>query len=318
MTIAPVAASVKGEAVVQVDRLVKRFGTRVVLHDVGFEIRAGEVLGFIGPNGSGKTTTIRCIAGLMRMDAGSVRIQGHDVHADFERAIAEVGCLVENPEFYKYMSGLANLKQFARMYPDVDASRVERVVARVGLEKRIRSRVKTYSLGMRQRLGIAQAILHRPTVLLLDEPANGLDPEGIRDLRLLLRSLADEEGMAILVSSHLLSELEQLCDRVVVLRSGRVIGEGDMASMLAATGSVPCEVAFTVGSPAHALEVLGGARPGLARLEGETVVVTCLREEVPEKVAALVGAGIAVLAVIPSTASLEDRYLQMAGGGGVE
>ena len=312
------APPAKGEKVVEVRGLVKRFGARTILREVGFEVRAGEVLGFIGPNGSGKTTTIRCMAGLMRMDGGQVRILGHDVHKDFEKAIAQVGCLVENPELYKYMSGYANLLHFSRMYPDVSRERIREVVARVGLEKPIRNRVKTYSLGMRQRLGIAQAILHRPAVLLLDEPANGLDPEGIRDLRLLLRSLADQEGMAILISSHLLSELEQFCDRVVVIRSGLVIAEGEMESLLQSAVQSPVEVAFTVGSPERALEVLGGVQEGVVFLEGSVVVVRCLQEEVPEKVAALVGGGVAVLSVVPRSASLEDRYLQMAGGGGIE
>lgn len=308
----------RGGAVVQVEGLVKRFGTRTVLRDVGFEVRAGEVLGFIGPNGSGKTTTIRCMAGLMRMDGGHVRIQGHDVRRDFERAIAEVGCLVENPELYKYMSGLANLRHFARMHADVDASRIGEVVVRVGLEKRIRSKVKTYSLGMRQRLGIAQAILHRPSVLLLDEPANGLDPEGIRDLRVLLRSLADEEGMGILISSHLLSELEQFCDRVVVLRSGMVVGESTMEDLRRAADETGDEIAFTVGDPDRAVEVLGGPQEGAVQAFGNVVVVRCPRSEVPAKVAALVAAGVAVNAAVPRKVSLEERYLQMAGGGGID
>lgn len=312
------ARPVRGDTVVEVRGLTKRIGTRTILREIGFDIRAGEVLGFIGPNGSGKTTTIRCMAGLMRMDAGRVTIQGHDVHRDFERAMAHVGCMVENPELYKYMSGYANLRHFARMYPDVGLARVREVVERVGLGKRIRGKVKTYSLGMRQRLGIAQAILHRPAVLLLDEPANGLDPEGIRDLRLLLRTLADEEGMAILVSSHLLAELEQFCDRVVVIRSGVVVAEGRMDDLLRTSEEATVEVAFTVDDPERALALLAPATTGARLLPDGTLVAGCAATTVPGCVAALVGGGIAVSAVVPRTASLEDRYMQMTGGAGID
>ena len=162
----------------------------------------GDILGFIGPNGAGKTTTIKLILGLQNITSGKVYINGYDIEENFKKAIENVGTIVESPDLYMYMSGYENLKLVANLYKNVDKKRIDEIVKLVGLENRIKDKVSKYSLGMRQRLGIAQAILHRPKLLILDEPTNGLDPEGIKEVKVLLKKLAEQENMAILISSH--------------------------------------------------------------------------------------------------------------------
>jgi ABC-2 type transport system ATP-binding protein len=187
---------------------------------ISFELFPGEVFGFLGPNGAGKTTTIRMMVGLIGMSDGDVAINGHSIRTSFREAIRHVGAIIENPELYKHLTGMQNLKQFARMVGNIPQSRIDQIVHLVGLTARIHDKVKTYSLGMRQRLGFAQALLHKPAVLILDEPTNGLDPAGIREMRQLVRKLAAEEDIAVMVSSHLLAEMEQLCDRFGVVTEG--------------------------------------------------------------------------------------------------
>lgn len=210
------------DIVLEVKNIWKKIGHHVIVNDVSLNLYQGDILGFIGPNGAGKTTTIKLMLGLQFFNGGSVKINGHDIRNDFDRAIVNVGAIIENPDLYMYMSGYDNLKMAAKLY-GVSDERISEVVRLVGLEDRIHDKVKKYSLGMRQRLGIAQAILHSPKILILDEPMNGLDPEGIKDLKLLLQKLAREDRMAILISSHLLNELENLCNRVCILVKGRVI-----------------------------------------------------------------------------------------------
>ncbi|WP_010198084.1 ABC transporter ATP-binding protein, partial [Bacillus sp. m3-13] len=211
------------DVAVKLTNVCKDIGTKEIIKDVSFEVYKGEVFGFLGPNGAGKTTTIRMMVGLMSITSGDIHIDGASIKTDYEKAVRQVGAIVENPEMYKFLTGYQNLKQYARMMPGITAERLDEVIELVGLTGRIKEKVKTYSLGMRQRLGIAQALLHKPKVLILDEPTNGLDPAGIREIRDYLRSLAREEGMAIVVSSHLLSEMELMCDRVGIIQKGELI-----------------------------------------------------------------------------------------------
>ena len=214
-------------SVLKVDKLCKKIGKKARLRDVSFQINKGDILAFIGPNGAGKTTTIKCILGLQKINSGSISINGYDIKHDFVHAIAGVGSIVEEPDVYMYLSGFENLKLQARMYKHVVIDDIYRVVDLVGLESRIHDKVSKYSLGMRQRLGIAMALLHSPNLLVLDEPTNGLDPEGIKDLRVLLKRLA-KSGVAILISSHNLSELESFCNRVCIISDGKVIEEASI------------------------------------------------------------------------------------------
>src|SRR5262249_53056388 len=208
------------EVVLSAQNLTKRFGRREAVADVSFDVHAGEVFGFLGPNGAGKTTTIRMLVGLARPDRGTIRIRGLDLATHFEQALSHVGCIVESPDLYRYLTGRENLLHFARMLGRGAAGRIEELAALVVLSERLDDRVSTYSLGMRQRLGIAQALLGNPDILILDEPANGLDPAGIREIRRLVRRLAAQRGIAVFVSSHLLSEIRQMFDRVATLPPG--------------------------------------------------------------------------------------------------
>ncbi|MDI9497176.1 MAG: ABC transporter ATP-binding protein [Bacillota bacterium] len=203
--------------------LTKRFGKRIVVDELDLDVRAGEILGFLGPNGAGKTTTIKMILGFLFEDAGTITIDGHDLRRDYERALSSVGGIVENPEMYVQLTGRQNLELYARLHGVRDRARIDEVIRLVGMEQRINEKVRKYSLGMKQRTGLALAIVHRPRLLILDEPTNGLDPAGIRHLRDILKRLAHEEGVAILVSSHLLSEMQLMCDRVAIIDQGRLI-----------------------------------------------------------------------------------------------
>lgn len=202
--------------------LCKSFGKKQILKDVSFEIDEGDILAFIGPNGSGKTTTIKLILGLQNIDKGKVTINGFDIEKDFVKSIEKVGAIVENPDTYMYLTGWQNLKLTANLYKDITDEKIKEIVKLVELEERINDKVSKYSLGMRQRLGIARALINEPNVLILDEPTNGLDPEGIKDLRNLLKNLA-KEGLGILISSHNLAELESFCNKVLIIDNGTII-----------------------------------------------------------------------------------------------
>src|SRR5437868_5868433 len=230
--------------------LTKVIGNRTIVDSVSFDLNAGEVFGFLGPNGAGKTTTIRMLVGLIRPTAGSVTICGHDLRRQFEQAMRCIGCIVENPDLYRFMTGCENLQHFARMLGASDGD-VERVAGLVSLSHRLEQRVGTYSLGMRQRLGIAQAMLGSPKVLILDEPANGLDPAGIREIRELLRRLAEEQRMSVFVSSHLLAEVELMCDRVAIIHHGRILREGSVEELISARR----EMELRVGDAERAMAV---------------------------------------------------------------
>ena len=218
-------------SILSVRNLNKSFGKKQVLFDVSFDIEEGQILGFIGPNGAGKTTTIKLILGLQSIDSGEVLINGFNVKKDFIKAIEKVGAIVESPDMYMYLSGRKNLELVARMYANVDDKRIEEVIKLTGLGNRINDKVSKYSLGMRQRLGIAAALISNPNLLVLDEPTNGLDPEGIKELRDLMVDLAKKEKIAILISSHNLSELESFCTDVCIIKNGKVIVTSPMKKL---------------------------------------------------------------------------------------
>ncbi|MCM3341246.1 ABC transporter ATP-binding protein [Paenibacillus sp. MER TA 81-3] len=217
--------------VLSVQQVKKMIGRKLIIKNVTFDVRAGEIFGFLGPNGSGKTTTIRMLVDLIKPTEGRIQVCGFDVNRDPEKALRYVGSIVENPEMYNFLTGWENLEHFARMVPEIGDDRIHEVVEIVGLSNRIHDKVKTYSLGMRQRLGIAQALLGRPNLLILDEPTNGLDPLGIKELRAFIRTLADS-GMAVFVSSHLLSEIQLMCDRVAIISRGEVLAVDDVEQLL--------------------------------------------------------------------------------------
>ena len=213
--------------ILKVKNLSKKYGKKDILKNVSFEINSGDILAFIGPNGAGKTTTIKCILGLASCTEGNVLINGYDIKKDFVKAIERVGCIVESPDVYMYLTGYENIKLQASYYKNIKEEEITRVIKLVGLENRIHDKVSKYSLGMRQRLGIAISLINYPNLLILDEPTNGLDPEGIKELRELLLKLS-KDGMAILISSHNLSELDSFCNRVCIISNGKIIEENSI------------------------------------------------------------------------------------------
>jgi ABC-type multidrug transport system, ATPase component len=288
--------------------LTKIIGDRTIVDSVSFELQQGEIFGFLGPNGAGKTTTIRMLVGLIRPTSGSVRICGYDIRADFERAMRCVGCIVENPDLYRFMTGRENLEHFARML-SMPASEIERVASLVSLAHRLDQRVGTYSLGMRQRLGIAQALLGDPKLLILDEPANGLDPAGIREIRELLRRLAAERQMSIFISSHLLAEIELTCDRVAIIHKGRILRAGTVRELISSRRDMELRVDDVARASAIAHE-----RNLTFRVEGDRIWFAIEELDAPPLIAALVESGVNVFHAQRRTQSLEEMFLEATGG----
>lgn len=304
------------EIVLSVQSLQKSIGGKPIIHDITFDVYAGEVFGFLGPNGAGKTTTIRMLVGLASIDGGEIKIGGYSISKDFPDAIRQVGCIVENPELYKFMTGRENLEHFARMSGNVTAERIEEVVRFVDLSQAIDDKVKTYSLGMRQRLGIAQALLHRPRLLILDEPTNGLDPAGIRELRQFIRRLAQEEQLAVFISSHLLSEIEMMCDRVAIINKGRVISVG-LVEELMANFADQVEWTFPADKLKAGMDLLRTLPYVGEAWQTAEERIKCRMdvERVSEANQALVGASIPVLGFAANTVTLEDLFLMLTKEG---
>ena len=288
--------------------LTKTIGARTIVDNVSFSLQQGEIFGFLGPNGAGKTTTIRMLVGLIRPTAGSVQICGYDIQRHFEDAMRCVGCIVENPDLYRFMTGRENLEHFARMLRAAP-SEIERVAEAVSLDHRLDQRVGTYSLGMRQRLGIAQALLGDPKLLILDEPANGLDPAGIREIRELLRRLASERNMSIFISSHLLAEIELTCDRVAIIHKGRILREGSVRELISSRRDMELRVDDVARASALAHE-----RNLTFRVEGDRIWMAMEEADTPPLIAALVESGVNVFHAQRRTQSLEEMFLEATGG----
>jgi ABC-2 type transport system ATP-binding protein len=305
--------------VISIRNLTKSLGGRRILNNISFDVFPGEIFGFLGPNGSGKTTTIKVILGLLRLEEGEVSICSHNIKSDYEMALRNVGGIVENPEMYRYLTGRQNLEQYRQMYDDVPPERIDEVVKIVRLEERINDKIAKYSLGMRQRLGIAQAILHRPKVLVLDEPTNGLDPAGIKELRDIFKSLAHEEGCAVFVSSHMLAELELMCDRVCVIDRGTVLGMMTMDEIHSQRNGDASKYTLETSDAAAALDIVRTVARG-AETSGANVVFTASRDDAAKAVGALCAAGISVYSMTRATKSLEQAFMEITareGGVGV-
>ena len=297
-----VTLSVKG--------LKKVIGKKEIIKGIDFDLHEGEVFGFLGPNGAGKTTTIRMLVGLIQPSEGSISICGYDVRKDFTKAMEKMGCIVENPELYSYLSGWDNLLHFSRMLPGIGVERIKEVIELVGLNKRIHDKVKTYSLGMRQRLGIAQAMLNSPKVLILDEPTNGLDPAGIREMRQFIRNLAKGAGMSVLVSSHLLGEIQLLCDRVAIISKGKILQTDTVENLLTAQE----RTLWRLDPLEDGKEILEMHTE--VKQEGEYIITSYDKKETPEWNATLIEKGIKVLEMNRRLPALEELFLEITGSGG--
>ncbi len=285
------------------ENLCKSFGKKQILKDVSFEIDEGDILAFIGPNGSGKTTTIKLILGLQGIDKGKVLINGYNVEKDFVKAIEKVGAIVENPDTYMYLSGWQNLKLVASLYKGVTDERIMEIVKLVDLEKRIHDKVSKYSLGMRQRLGIARALINNPNILILDEPTNGLDPEGIKDLRNLLKKLA-KDGMGILISSHNLAELESFCNKVLIIEAGKIIETSEVKKFKSAGNKYQFKVSSTKNLD---IEGIYDVKENEFSYNGD-------KENIAKVVKILVKKNIDVYEVKMQELTLEEAFLKKTGG----
>lgn len=297
----------------EVKSLTKRIGKKTIVDDVSFQVERGEIFGLLGPNGAGKTTIIRMIVSLINRTGGTVLLNGKDLDESFTQAMNELGAIVENPEFYKYLSGYKNLKHYSRMaLTDISEDRIEEVTELVGLENAIHYKVRTYSLGMRQRLGVAQAILHKPSILILDEPTNGLDPQGIREFRDYLRLLASQ-GTSVLVSSHLLSEMQLMCDRFAIIEQGKLIHISTMNESEAEETKVLRIVELEVSNASLAAKLLSEKMPEVkvTNIKESGIILSVEKETIPEINKLFVLNDIDVFEILNVKATLEDRFLEI-------
>lgn len=314
------------DVILSIRDLSKSFGKKQVLRNISFDTYAGEVFGFLGPNGAGKTTLIKTVVGHLMIDDGTVSICGKTLRDDFEQAMGQVGGIIENPEFYKYMSGYDNLLQYARLRGVSDEERIRSVVHLVGLDNRIHEKVGRYSLGMRQRLGVAQAILHRPKLLVLDEPTNGLDPGGIKDLRDILKRIAHEDGASVLVSSHLMSEMELMCDRVGVIIGGGLSRVEPIDELVSATAVDTSDFIFETSDSAAVAALLDFIPPSditfLPEGDLEILIPKQREKQLLARInRAVINADIELYSVSrKENKRLEDVFIELTGGseGGVQ
>ncbi len=301
---------IESRKILEVEKLTKVIKGKTLVSDISFTVHAGEVFGFLGPNGSGKTTTIRMLVGLIKPTSGQVLIAGHNVRTHFIEAMRNVGCIVENPELYKYLTGWETLKQYARMQGNVSDDKLLEIVDQVQLTDRIHDPIKNYSLGMKQRLGIAQALIIRPKLLILDEPTNGLDPAGIKELREFVRELVMKEGMSVFISSHLLSEIQMMCDRVAIIDEGKTITVATVADLLHEHSAdlvewhaSPLDKALAILADHHAVTKIS--------TDDERILCQVATAAIPEIIAEMVENKIRISSVAEKQITLEDLFMQL-------
>ena len=301
-----------GDIVLRTNNLTKQYGKRIAVKNLNLEVRRGEIMGFLGPNGAGKTTTIRMALGLIAPTAGSVEILGQEVATHGSRILPRVGALVETPALYLYMSGRNNLRAVASVLGGVPASRIDAVLDLVGLRARQRDRVRTYSLGMKQRLGVAIALLQNPDLLILDEPANGLDPAGIVEMRDLMQRLT-AEGKTVFISSHLLTEVQQICTRVSIINLGELVKVSTIEDLISGNG----EFVVTLERAQEALAQVKAQPWGKdARLDARGALVTTAPGNRGRDLNLfLVDAGLAPETIAQSTQDLEQVFLELTNSG---
>lgn len=290
--------------ILKCENLNKKFGKKQILKNVSLEVNEGDILGFIGPNGAGKTTTIKMILGLQSIDSGNVYINNYNIKKEYAKAIEKVGAIVENPDLYMYLTGYENLKLIQNLYKNVSKERINEVVKLVKLNTRINDKVSKYSLGMRQRLGIAAALINKPNLLILDEPTNGLDPEGIKELRDILKKLAQKENVGIIISSHNLSELESFCNKIVIIKNGEIVEENKLSDFKKIEESYIIEVDNITKIKEIEFE----------KINENNIRIHVNKKEIPAIIKKLVENNIKIYTVREETITLEDAFLKRTGG----
>ncbi|MCW9133223.1 ABC transporter ATP-binding protein [Bacillus paramycoides] len=290
----------------------KVIGKKILVENISFDVKQGEVFGFLGPNGAGKTTTIRMLVGLIKATEGTISVGGYSIKENFREAMRQIGSIVENPELYTYLTGWENLKQFARMLGDIPDERISEIAKMVHLDERIHDKVKTYSLGMKQRLGIAQALLGNPKLLILDEPTNGLDPAGIRELREFIHKLVKEENMSVFISSHLLSEVQMICDRVAIIHKGKMITVAPIEELIKTASD---RVEWVVTPISKAKDMLDAAEEiGEVSIEDERLLCRMDVTSINVWNKHFVENGIDVHSVKELVFTLEDLFIELTRG----
>ena len=301
------------KTVLELKNVSKSFGKRKVIDNLNLEVQEGEIYGFLGPNGSGKTTTIKMILKLISSDSGEIKVNGYDTTKEFEKAMECIGAIVENLDLYKYMSGIDNLRLHARIR-NIDEKRIEEVLELVELKEREKDKVSKYSLGMKQRLGLALTLLHKPKVLILDEPTNGLDPAGIKKLRDILKEISHQEGVAVFVSSHILSEMQLMCDKVAVLDNGKIVKVENITNI-----DDNGETIETVEIKANYLEKAQSIIKEEFKIDTENeddhINITLPADKLPQVIKELAVADVEIKAVIPREHSLEEIFFDATKGG---
>ena len=300
------------EDILQVQNLTKVYGSRVAVNNISFNVKKGEILGFLGANGAGKSTTMKMILGLTSITSGDVFICGQNVQTHFENAIENVGGLIETPYLYPYLTGYGNLKFYASLYKNISKSKILEVASIVGLSKRLNDKVKNYSLGMKQRLGIAQALLHNPKLLILDEPTNGLDANGIKEIKMLLKRLALEKGTSILISSHILSSMESLCDRIAIIDNGNLI-EIKTLNEIKQRYSQNGSTYIKVGAPNYAGKLIQESFKTKVGICGNKVLFNASEGDLAKIIVYLTKHKIPIYSAGEVDYSLEDMFLNIVG-----
>lgn len=293
-------------SVLKVSNLTKQIKKTQIIKDVSFDINEGEIVGFLGPNGSGKTTTLRMLVGLSKPTSGEIEICGYSIKKDYVKAMSNVGCIIEGPDLYDYMSGYRNLELLGSMSKAVTKKDIDDAVALVGMENRIHDKVSVYSMGMKQRIGLAQALIHKPRLLILDEPTNGLDPQGIHEFRTIVKKLAREQGISVLISSHLISEVQLMCDRVSIINNGSIIRNASIDDVL-----VTGEVVWTLDDPKKAQSLLKEKFALDSSVEANDLKAFVDVEILSEINKALIAAGFDITYVENKKRTLEDLFLSL-------
>lgn len=296
------------DLVLHTEELTKKYRHRVAVDRLSLEVERGDIFGFLGQNGAGKSTTIRMILGLVRPTAGRVRLLGYDITKHPLRALARTGAIIEAPAFYEHFTGWQNLRMFAAMSGGAGRQRIEEVLDIVGLRERAHDPVRVYSHGMRQRLGIAQSLLPSPEFVILDEPTDGLDPQGIREVRLLIRRLRDELGLTVMLSSHLLYEVEQMCNRVAIIDQGRLLYQGTIENLIDKDKTIKLKV----DRLEEAYQLLTtDFRFSVSRNGAHSLYVKMADEQIPLVNALLVERGFRVMELSPQRETLEEVFIRL-------
>lgn len=297
--------------VLEVKGVTKKLKKKTIISDITFNIQEGEVFGLVGPNGAGKSTLIKVMLGLYGGMDGNIKINGYDTRENFEKSMEHVGAIIENPEVYDYLTAKKNMELFARMYNDVDKEEISRLLKLVKLDARSNTKVKTFSLGMKQRLGIAISLLSKPKLLILDEPTNGLDPLGIKELRELIKNVSKNENTAVFISSHILSEIELVCDEIAIIDDGKIIEIKTPKNIKVEAEIIT--VSFVVDNPSKALKLLSDKELE-PLVEENKVVVKCMYKHIPIINKSLIENEISVFEITIPSNTLEEEFVKLTSG----